>query len=159
MNLSNPVFDLHTPDDDAPETVRSMRFGRARILIADDDVEMRTVVADTLEADGYRVRVASSGGAFLDAVAAMDEGQDAMDGVDLVVIDNRMPGISGLEALRRLRQTDRKTPAILMTAYPAPQVEAEALGMDATVLSKPFTGADLRRTVVEKLVSRASIPW
>lgn len=159
MKPSNAFFDLSEPDDDAPETVRSMRFGRARVLIADDDAEMRTVVADTLEADGYRVRAASSGRAFLDAIASIHEGQNAMDGVDLVVLDNRMPGMTGLEALRRLRQTDCTTPAILMTAYPAAQVEVEAIGMDATVLSKPFTRAELSRTVVDKLLGRGSAPW
>ncbi len=157
MNPNDAFYDL--PEDDEPITVRSMRFGRARILVADDDAAMRTVVADTLETDGYRVRVASSGRAFLDAIVSIDGGQHAMDGVDLVLLDNRMPGMTGLEALRRLRQNERNTPAILMTAYPAPQVEAEATTLGATVLSKPFTRSDLSRLVVEKLVGRASAPW
>lgn len=157
MNPNDAFYDL--PEDDEPVTVRSMRFGRARILVADDDAAMRTVVADTLETDGYRVRVASSGRAFLDAIVSIDGGQHAMDGVDLVLLDNRMPGMTGLEALRRLRQNERNTPAILMTAYPAPQVEAEATSLGATVLSKPFTRGDLSRLVVEKLVGRASAPW
>lgn len=159
MPPSDAFLDLPEPDDDAPLTVRSMRFGRARILIADDDAAMRTVVADTLETDGYRVRVASSGRAFLDAIVSIDGGQHAMDGVDLVVIDNRMPGMTGLEALRRLRRTERTTPAILMTAYPGPEVEAEATGLDATVLPKPFSRADLSAAVISKLVGRASAPW
>ena len=58
-------------DDDEPITVRSGRFGRALILVADDDGEMRDVVAETLHADGYQVRVASSGRAFLEAIATL----------------------------------------------------------------------------------------
>ncbi len=159
MKPNDAFYDLPETDDAAPPTVRSMRFGRARILVADDDAEMRTVVADTLETDGYRVRVASSGRAFLDALMSTDGGQHAMDGVDLVLLDNRMPGMTGLEALRRFRQAERGTPAILMTAYPGPQVEAEAASLDATVLSKPFTRGDLGRLVAAKLVGRASAPW
>ncbi len=139
--------------DDDP--LRSRRLGRALILVADDDGEMRDAVAETLHADGYQVRVASSGRAFLDAIANLEAGQQAMRGVDLVVLDNRMPGMSGLDALRTLRGTTRATPAILMTAYPTLAVEAEAFRLDATVLSKPFARAELSRTVLAKLLGRA----
>ncbi len=145
------------PDDDEPLTVRSLRFGRARILVVDDDPEMREAVAEALHADGYQVRVASSGRAFLTAIASVEAGHHELDGVDLVVVDNRMPGMTGLDALRALRGAERTMPAILMTAYPAAHIEEEAMGLDATVLSKPFARSELTRTVLAKLLGRAPI--
>jgi CheY-like chemotaxis protein len=148
-------YDL--PDDDEPLTVRSLRFGRARILVVDDDHEMREAVAEALHADGYQVRVASSGRALLTAIASVEAGHHELDGVDLVVVDNRMPGMTGLDALRALRGAERTMPAILMTAYPAPHIEEEAMGLDATLLSKPFARSELTRTVLAKLLGRAPL--
>jgi two-component system response regulator (stage 0 sporulation protein F) len=81
-----------------------------------------------------------------------------MDGVDLVLLDHRMPGMTGLEAVRTLRGCERQVPVILMTAYPDARLEDEAKGLDVTVLPKPFTRAELSRTVLAKLLGRSPSP-
>jgi two-component system response regulator (stage 0 sporulation protein F) len=142
-------------DDESPRTVRSQRLDRARILIADDDGEMRRVVVDTLHSDGYEVRQAASGRALLETVSRIDTHAFPMDGVDLVLLDHRMPGMTGLDAVRTLRGCERRVPVILMTAYPDARLEDEAKTLDVTVLPKPFTRAELSRTVLAKLLGRS----
>jgi two-component system response regulator (stage 0 sporulation protein F) len=150
-------LDAHHQDvteDEEPITVRSSRLGRARVLIADDDADMRDVVSETLRSSGYFTNSADSGFAFIDSIVEIEEGLRPMDGVDLVLIDNRMPGMSGLDALRAMRGADRWVPAILMTAYPSAAVEAEARRLHAVVLPKPFDRETLRQAVLTALLPR-----
>lgn len=64
------------------------------VLFVDDDPDMRTMYGCRLRADGFEVRFAADGQAALDAAA---------DPLDLVLLDMRMPGMDGLEVLRRLK--------------------------------------------------------
>ncbi len=137
-----------------PITERSPATGRARIVVADDDPAMRSEVCSALQLNGYEVRAASSGWAFLTALHSIEDGFDPMDGVDLVVIDNKMPGMTGLEALRLMRTLSRHIPAVLMTAYPSPRVEDEAACLSAVVLPKPFGRAELGQVVLALLLGR-----
>ncbi len=71
---------------------------------------------------------------------------------DLVMMDVRMGGISGLETLRRLRQTDAKLPVIMMTAYGTTQTAIEAMKLGAyDYLLKPFDVPKLKELVVAAL--------
>lgn len=154
----NHTIDIGTLDleDREPEpiTERFPPTGRARIVVADDDAAMRSEVAAALQLEGYEVRAASSGWAFLTALNSIEEGFDPMDGVDLVVIDNKMPGMTGLEALRLMRTLDRHVPAVLMTAYPSPRVEDEAACLDAVVLPKPFGRTELGQVILALLLRK-----
>jgi len=141
-------------DDDHDEPPLTQRSKLARILVADDDSAMRDVVADTLATDGYEVRSASSGYAILEALGALPTEDHVLAGVDLMVLDHRMPGMTGLDALRAIRARNQTTPAILMTSYPDRALSAEATRLDATVLPKPFGRNDLSRVVNEKLAPR-----
>jgi two-component system response regulator (stage 0 sporulation protein F) len=151
------LVDTHHHDaseEEEPITVRSSRLGRARVLIADDDGDMRDIVSETLRSSGYLTNAAESGFAFIDSIVEIEEGLRPMDGVDLVLVDNRMPGMSGLDALRAMRGADRWVPAILMTAYPSAAVEAEAHRLGAVVLPKPFDRETLRQAVLTALLPR-----
>jgi CheY-like chemotaxis protein len=64
------------------------------VLFVDDDPDMRTMYGGRLRADGFEVRFAADGPAALDA---------ATEALDLVLLDVRMPGMDGLEVLRRLK--------------------------------------------------------
>lgn len=145
-------------DDDPPLTLRSMPERLARILVADDDGAMRDVVAETLVTDGYDVTMTCSGRAILEAIEAIDSDDHVLHGVDLVVLDHRMPVMTGLDALKAMRAVARRTPAILMTSYPDPALTAEAARLDATVLPKPFCRSDLSRVVLEKLRGHRPLP-
>ena len=110
----------------------------ARILVADDDEAMRTTVAFTLLDDGYVVDEVESGNEVLRRVATSSE-------YDLVVMDIRMPGLSGLETARRLRAIRSAPRVILMTAFPSPAVIDDARALHVPLLSKPFALGELRR--------------
>ncbi|OGP58482.1 MAG: Fis family transcriptional regulator [Deltaproteobacteria bacterium RBG_13_61_14] len=114
----------------------------SRILIVDDDARLRTSFEKLLTEEGYEVETAASGEAGLEAV------QQRMP--DLVIMDVRMPGMSGLETLRAIREKDPKLPVIVMTAFGTTDtaIEATKLGAFDYVL-KPFDIPDIL-TVIEQ---------
>jgi DNA-binding response OmpR family regulator len=103
-----------------------------RILAIDDDPSVTSLLRRGLSYEGYNVDIAGTGEAGL---ALAREHPPA-----LVVLDIMMPGISGLEVLRRLRAADPRLPVIMLTAKDAPadQVHGLEAGADDYVI-KPFT--------------------
>lgn len=103
-----------------------------RILAIDDDPSVTSLLKRGLAYEGYAVDTAASGEAGL-ALARQHP-------PDLVILDIMMPGIDGLEVLRRLRAADPQMPVILLTAKDAPadQVHGLEAGADDYVV-KPFT--------------------
>ena len=127
----------------------------ARVLVADDDGAMRTTVAFTLEDLGYEVVEATSGVEVLRMIAtAASAGQRAA--FDLIIMDIRMPGLSGLHAVRKLRELHWTTPVILMTAFASPETLAEAELLQVPLLSKPFALATLSDLAVLTLRTTAA---
>ncbi|MBM4266574.1 MAG: response regulator [Deltaproteobacteria bacterium] len=119
------------------------------ILIAEDDATFRTLLRATLEQAGYRVVEACSGADLLDrladlALAPADEGS-----LGLVITDLRMPGLSGVDALRVVRAGPwRHVPVILITAFGDVQTHAQARALGvADVFDKPFDLAALAARV------------
>jgi DNA-binding response OmpR family regulator len=102
------------------------------ILVVDDDPAVTNMLRRGLAYEGYSVAVAASGPAGL-ALARQQP-------PDLVVLDVMMPGMDGLEVLKRLRAADTQLPVILLTARDAPadQVQGLETGADDYVI-KPFT--------------------
>jgi len=113
---------------------------RARILLVEDDGDLRRWLRRELEHEGYEVRAIADGAA---AVAAMDEA------VDLVLLDVMLPNLNGVEVCRRMRARSR-TPVILVTARDA--VTDRVAGLDAGAddyLCKPFA--------IEELLARIRV--
>ncbi len=111
-----------------------------QLLIVDDDDKIRTVLSEALESDTLSVRTAASGEAALEALS---EGQ-----ADVVLADVRMPGMSGLEFLRVLKERDGKPSVILMTAYEdLPTVAAAMRDGAVEFLIKPLDLIQLRSTL------------
>ena len=102
-----------------------MQQKRTRILIADDEPNIRLLYKSELEADGYEVVLAVDG---KDAVAKVEEAKP-----DLVVLDIRMPGIDGVEALARILDKNRTMPVILNTAFSSYQDNFMTWSADAYV--------------------------
>lgn len=102
-----------------------------RILVIDDDPAVTSLLRRGLAYEGYTVATAESGEAGL-ALA-----REAPP--DLVILDIMMPGVDGLEVLRRLRAVDARLPVLLLTARDAPADEVRGLerGADDYVV-KPF---------------------
>ncbi len=110
---------------------------RGSVLVVDDEPTIGEVVCRYLEVAGYETRSALDGPAALDAVA--DERPD------LVVLDLMLPGIDGLEVMRRLRDADpQRLPIILLTARgeESDRIVGLRLGADDYVV-KPFSPAEL----------------
>jgi CheY-like chemotaxis protein len=130
------------------------------ILVAEDDADVRRLVATTLRVDGYSVIEARDGTDLIEHIGSallFGSIRGELDPVGLVISDIRMPGRDGLEILAHLRRSEIGVPVILMTAYPDAAVRgrAERLGVDA-FLGKPFEIDDLRDLVHEVLVAPAA---
>jgi len=110
---------------------------RGSVLVVDDEPTIADVVARYLDRAGYRTRIASTGGQALEAAAR--------ERPDLVVLDLMLPGVDGLEVMRRLREQDRdRIAVILLTAKgeESDRVIGLRLGADDYVV-KPFSPAEL----------------
>jgi DNA-binding response OmpR family regulator len=110
----------------------------ASVLVVDDDPDIRDLIGTRLWRAGYRVSVAADGSAALELVDRRRP--------DLVVLDEMMPGPSGLEVCRRLRDDPhtRDLPVLMVSAVINSTflVEGEAAGANA-YLAKPFSGREL----------------
>ena len=115
----------------------------ATLLVADDDPGLRESLERTLTREGYRVVLASDGRAALERVQA--------GGVDLIVTDLRMPGLTGLELLRAAKAIMPDVDVILLTAFGTVEEAVKAMKDGAhDFLTKPF-----RREQLIKLVHKA----
>ena len=119
----------------------------SRILVAEDDHEMRSVVVESLRKDGYEVSEATDGGRLLVTLAREYVPGDATPHIDLLVSDVRMPVCSGLQILEQLRAAQWRVPVILMTAFGDESMRERARALCALLLDKPFEMRDLRAAV------------
>ena len=133
------------------ENDASLRRPAARVVVAEDDADMRTMVADALRRDGHQVIELANGGELLVRIAHQYRRLEPAARVDLYVSDVRMPVVSGLEILRGLRDAHCTTPVILMTAFGDAQTRAEAESLGAVLMDKPLRLEDLRKEVLRLL--------
>src|SRR5262245_46918642 len=120
-----------------------------RILVAEDDAEMRNLLAATLRRHGYEVVEARNGEQLLDLIGSELLHPHTNAPVDLVISDVRMPGWSGLDVLAGLRSADWATPFIVITAFGDFDTHAEARRLGAlAVFDKPFDLDDLCTVVL-----------
>jgi two-component system OmpR family response regulator len=120
-----------------------------RVLVIDDEAEVRSVVARALRADGHAVATAEDLESARERVA---------EGTDLIVLDLRLPDGFGLELCRELRADGSTVPILLLTALS--QVALRVEGLDAGAddfLGKPFAVAELRARV-RALGRRGALP-
>lgn len=104
-----------------------------RILLVEDDAELRALLRYALQRDGHEVWDVAGASELL----ALDEDQVA--GLDVIVTDIRMPGVSGLDLLGALRAMGCATPVVVMTAFGDASERSRALRMGAfAFLDKPF---------------------
>lgn len=110
------------------------------ILIVDDDIELRQIIAEVLTGAGYHVDVAASG---KEAVEKVPSGK-----YDIALIDMMMPGMSGTELLIEVRKMSPKTRAIMITAFATVENAVAAIKKGASdYISKPFKINELLVTV------------
>lgn len=123
---------------------------RDRILIIDDEEHIRRMMRLTLEAAGYGVVEATDGAEGIKLFA---------DGAKwaAVILDQRMPGIDGLETLRELKRHDENARVIMATAYASIDLAVDAMKLGATdFVRKPMTPEVLRNAVTAALTKTQS---
>jgi CheY-like chemotaxis protein len=127
-------------------TVPDFDRGKRLVLVADDDPDMRRLVATLVRMAGHRVIEASDGAQVLTRIEAT-AWRAACDPIDVIVSDINMPGLSGLDLLAALRCARLNTPVVLITAFGDEETRAEAGGLGASVLDKPFEPEALRAAI------------
>ena len=115
-----------------------------RILIIEDEENVREALCSALETADYEVGAAADGSEGLTRFQA--------EQWDLVLLDYRMPGKTGLEVLVALRELDTAVPIIMVTGVDTVEMGAEALGAGARgFLTKPISVTELRDMVADAL--------
>ena len=119
-----------------------------RVLVVDDDDEMRALLRRTLEFDGYEVIDKDRGMHVIEALRGAP--------FDLIILDKEMPGLTGLDLLPILSREFPDVPVVLVTAFGGPHVAASAIRLGAaSYLEKPFRLGQLRQ-VIDSLLTRST---
>jgi len=117
---------------------------KQRVLIADDEKNMRWVLGQALDAEGYEIIEAANGKEALAAVAEQEP--------DILVLDHKMPAPDGMEVLRRLRAKGYRFPIIMLTAHGNVQTAVDAMKAGASeYLTKPFDLEELKLGIEKAL--------
>ena len=108
-----------------------------RIMVVDDEENIREVLSNYLETLGYEIQTASDG---KDALEKFEAGA-----FDLIISDLLMPNIDGLELLRKVREKDRDVVFLMITGYPSIETAVEAIKKGAyDYITKPFHMEDVK---------------
>jgi len=117
---------------------------RPRILLAEDDDEMRSLLALMLRKEGYQVTACPDGISLLDQLSFFFLPGQEHEEVDLIISDIRMPGVTGMEILMGAQENADFPPIILITAFGDERTHAQAEQFGAAAMfDKPFDVHDL----------------
>ncbi|MEA2697185.1 MAG: hypothetical protein QOI66_1456 [Myxococcales bacterium] len=137
-----------------PQTTATKPSPAGRVLLAEDDAAMRTLLACRLRRAGFEVVEAGNGVEALERLACAS--RDAPTTFDVVVSDIRMPGYDGFNIVASLRQTAADLPVILITAFGTMTTHVTAARLGAyAILDKPFDLDDLMSLVTAAARARA----
>jgi two-component system, NtrC family, response regulator AtoC len=113
------------------------------VLVVDDEALIRWSLTERLKSDGYHVLEAETGAAALERIP---------DGVDLVLLDYKLPDMDGVSVLRKIKQFDQDILVILLTAYATVETAVEAMKLGAYhFANKPFNLDEVSATVERAL--------
>jgi DNA-binding NtrC family response regulator len=122
------------------------RSRKGRILVVDDEADIRESLADLLGLEGYAVDVAENASEGLHKLESA--------GYDLLLLDLMLPDRSGMEVLREIRKRDREIPVFLITAYGSTQVAVEAMKAGANdFFEKPWNNEKLL-IEIERMIAK-----
>jgi two-component system response regulator (stage 0 sporulation protein F) len=107
-----------------------------KILIIDDEADLRDLMKEVLEEEGYQVFCAANGADGIQLNEAMNP--------DVILLDLRMPEMDGIETLRNIRKTDGTVNVVILTGYGCPDTIRDAADLNVSeYLSKPFENREL----------------
>jgi len=131
------------------ESGRGAQHRGFRILVVDDAEGIRTYLANLLELKGYDVDTAEDGRR---ALALLEGGANP----DVVILDVMMPGMDGLETLKRIREFEEEIPVVMLSVVGTASTIVEAMRLGAVdYLNKPFEEEELEITLEKVLESKA----
>jgi DNA-binding NtrC family response regulator len=111
-----------------------------KILIVDDDAELRSTLSEILKGAGYHIDEASSGKEAIEKMASKD--------FDIALLDLMMPKMNGIETLTELKKITQKTKVIMITAFATVENAVDAIKKGASdCISKPFRIEELLTTI------------
>jgi DNA-binding response OmpR family regulator len=113
-----------------------------KILVVDDEVNIRELYRDELTEEGYRVELAENG---LEALAKFESFHP-----DLVTLDVMMPGMDGIEVLRRIREKNASVPVLLLTAFGEFKQDFSTWASDAYIV-KSADVSELKQAILKFL--------
>ena len=117
---------------------------RGKILVVDDEEDVRRLLTESLRREGFQVAAAGSG---REALALVQE-----EPPDLIILDLVMPEMDGIETLRRLRERGVAAKVVVLTAYGTAQQVREAMALGVgEFIGKPFDLDRLIRIVAEEV--------
>ena len=120
-----------------------------KILIVDDEKNIRTTISAYLLSLGYKIEIAVNG------QEALDKLKDSK--YDLILLDIKMHIMNGIQVLKEMRKIEDETRVIMMTAYGTIENAVESMKLGAVdFISKPFTLDDLK-TVIDAVFSREKL--
>jgi DNA-binding response OmpR family regulator len=128
----------------------------ARVVVAEDDDALRELVMGRLLDDGHEVYAASSAPELVHLLAEAGSTIPPLDGVDLIVLDHELPGMSGLEIIRRLRGARSRIPLLLMTAFATTELMRETRRLGVALLAKPFSLSELSNAALILMLTNSS---
>lgn len=137
--MTLPCTHVRAGAHELPAATREGSVRKKRILVIDDDNQVRRVVIDMLEMLGHQVHESASGQHGLQQIEALEP--------DLVLLDFAMPNINGAEVARRARIKRARLPIIFISGFSDTEQLEQAVGASATVLRKPFTIAQLQTLI------------
>jgi DNA-binding response OmpR family regulator len=122
---------------------------RRDILVIDDDPDVCRVLSENLSGQGFRVATAMSGS---EGVEKARQGR-----YGLIILDLKLPDVSGMEVLRRIRNFDKDVVIIILTGYPTVETAVETLkNTAADYILKPFDVNHLKDVILRELEGRHS---
>jgi FixJ family two-component response regulator len=118
---------------------RNLAVSRPVIIVVDDDPAVCNSLKFSLEIEGFLVHLYASGSDLL--------GERDIPGCSCLVVDQRMPGIAGLDLICKLREQSVLAPAILITSHPTAELARRAAGANVPIVEKPLLGNALMERI------------
>jgi two-component system response regulator HydG len=123
---------------------------KKNLLIVDDDIAHRTMLRILLDWQ-YEILEADDGSTAIEEVSKRN--------IDMILMDIRMPEVSGLEALEKIRSLRPDVPIIMMTAFFSDEIAVQAKDRGAFgCLGKPFNFEELRQSIQQAVTSASNLP-